>query len=145
MITILLWKKSCIDLFIERLDIVLSDFSPDICPWADIAVALPVFTYGQNYKYVINKYKFDLSVNAISAHGQISGEKSDSTISSLSINRSMHDFFHSRTVIIPQLISITLIHISLVSLWEINFVDFQSAPIVFRIEIIYQNAPLFVA
>jgi hypothetical protein len=42
---------------------VLSDFFPDICPWADIAVALPVFTYGQNYKYVINKYKFDLSVN----------------------------------------------------------------------------------
>ena len=63
MITVLLWKKSCIDLFIERLDIVLSDFFPDICPWADIAVALPVFTYGQNYKYVINKYKFDLSVN----------------------------------------------------------------------------------
>ena len=45
MITVLLWKKSCIDLFIERLDIVLSDFCPDICPWADIAVALPVFTY----------------------------------------------------------------------------------------------------
>jgi hypothetical protein len=36
---------SCIDLFIERLDIVLSDVFPDICPWA---VALPVFTYGQN-------------------------------------------------------------------------------------------------
>jgi len=36
------------DLFIERLGIVLSDFCPDICPWADIAVALPVFTYGQN-------------------------------------------------------------------------------------------------
>ena len=35
----------------------------------------------------------------------------------------MHDFFYNRTVIIPQLISITLIHISLVSLWEINFVD----------------------
>jgi hypothetical protein len=28
MITVLLWKKSCIDLFIERLDIVLSAFSP---------------------------------------------------------------------------------------------------------------------
>jgi hypothetical protein len=25
-------KKSCIDLFIERLEIVLSDFCPDICP-----------------------------------------------------------------------------------------------------------------
>jgi hypothetical protein len=35
-------EKSCIDLFIERLDFVLSDFSPDICPWADIAVALPL-------------------------------------------------------------------------------------------------------
>jgi hypothetical protein len=48
MITVLLWKKSCIDQFIERLDIVLSDFCPDIFSWADIAVALPVFTYGQN-------------------------------------------------------------------------------------------------
>jgi hypothetical protein len=45
MITVLLWTKSCIDLFIERLDIVYLDFCPDICPWADIAVALPVFTY----------------------------------------------------------------------------------------------------
>jgi hypothetical protein len=35
-------------LSIERLDIVLSDFCPDIYPWADIAVALPVFTYGKN-------------------------------------------------------------------------------------------------
>jgi hypothetical protein len=48
MITVLLWKKSCIDLFIERLDIVLSAFPPDICPWDDIAVALPVIMYGQN-------------------------------------------------------------------------------------------------
>ena len=47
MITVLLWKKSCIDLFIERLDIVLSDF------WAGIAVALPVFTYGQNWRYYL--------------------------------------------------------------------------------------------
>jgi hypothetical protein len=44
--TILLWQKSCIDLLIERLDIVLSDFCLDICPWADI-LALPVFTHGQ--------------------------------------------------------------------------------------------------
>ena len=36
----------------------------------------------------------------------------------------MNDFFHYITVMIPQLISITHIHISLVSLWEINFVDF---------------------
>jgi len=26
----------------------LSEFCPDICPWDDIAVALPVFMYGQN-------------------------------------------------------------------------------------------------
>jgi hypothetical protein len=32
----------------ERLDIVLSVFCPDICPWDDITVALPVFMYGQN-------------------------------------------------------------------------------------------------
>jgi len=53
MITVLLWKKWCINLFIERLDIVLSDFCPDICPWADIAVALPLFTYGQNWRYFL--------------------------------------------------------------------------------------------
>jgi hypothetical protein len=64
--TVLIWKKACIDLFIiyfnielkrtkltfyrdtkliqahERLDIVLSEFCLDICPWADIVVALPV-------------------------------------------------------------------------------------------------------
>jgi hypothetical protein len=34
MITVLIWKKTCIDLFIERLDIMLSKFCPDICPWA---------------------------------------------------------------------------------------------------------------
>jgi hypothetical protein len=53
MITFLIWKKSCIDIFIERLDIVLSDFCSDICPYADIAVALPVFTYGQNWRYYL--------------------------------------------------------------------------------------------
>ena len=41
-------EKVMHNLFIERLDIVLSDFSPDTCPWTDIAVALPVFTYGQH-------------------------------------------------------------------------------------------------
>jgi hypothetical protein len=51
--TVLLWKKSCIDLFIKRLDIVLSDFCPDICPWADIAVTLPVFTYRQHWRYYL--------------------------------------------------------------------------------------------
>ena len=38
----------------------------------------------------------------------------------------MHDFFHIRTVIIPQPISITHIHISLVFVWEVNFVLFNS-------------------
>jgi hypothetical protein len=37
-------EKACIVLFIKRIDIMLSEFCPDICPWADIAVALPVFT-----------------------------------------------------------------------------------------------------
>jgi len=35
-------------------------------------------------------------------------------------------FFHNRTVIIPQPISITHVHISLVSVWEVNFVLFNS-------------------
>jgi hypothetical protein len=37
----------------ERLDIVLSEFCPDICPCDDIAVALLVFTYGQNWRYYL--------------------------------------------------------------------------------------------
>jgi hypothetical protein len=61
-----------------------------------------------------------------SAHGQISGQKSDNTISSLSINSSMHDFFYNRTVISPQPILLTHIHISLVSVREVNFVLFNS-------------------
>jgi hypothetical protein len=48
MIKVLIWKKARMVIFIKRLDIMLSEFCPDICPWADIAVALPVFTYGQN-------------------------------------------------------------------------------------------------
>jgi hypothetical protein len=48
MITVLIWKKAGIVLFIKKLDIMLSEFSPDICPWSDIAMALAVFTYGQN-------------------------------------------------------------------------------------------------
>jgi hypothetical protein len=35
------------------LDIVLSEFWPDICPWADITVALLVLTYGQNWRYYV--------------------------------------------------------------------------------------------
>ena len=58
MITVLIWKKACIVLFIKRLDIMLSEFCPDFFPCAGIAVALPVFTYGDidviTYKYVIN-------------------------------------------------------------------------------------------
>ena len=54
------------------------------------------------------------------------GQTSDYTISSLSINRLMHDFFHNRTVIISQPISIPHIHTSLVSVWEVNFVLFNS-------------------
>jgi hypothetical protein len=38
----------------------------------------------------------------------------------------MHDFFHNRTVVIPQTISTNHIHISLVSVWEVNFVLFNS-------------------
>ena len=53
MITEMFWKKSSIDLFIERFAIMLSDFCPDICPWADIAVTLPVFMYGQNWPYYL--------------------------------------------------------------------------------------------
>ena len=30
---------------------------PDICPWADITVALPVFTYGKNWRYYF-KYEY---------------------------------------------------------------------------------------
>ena len=37
----------------ESLDIVLSECCPDICLWAVIAVALLVFTYGQNWRYYI--------------------------------------------------------------------------------------------
>ena len=38
----------------------------------------------------------------------------------------MHDFFHSRTVIIPKSIPITHIHIRLMSVWEVNLVVFIS-------------------
>jgi hypothetical protein len=41
-------------LFIKRLDLMLSEFCPDICPWADIAVALRCLCI--TYKYVINTY-----------------------------------------------------------------------------------------
>ena len=75
--------------------------------------------------FISNNVNFS-QATAISAHGKISGQKSDNAISSLSINRSMHDFFHNRTVIIPQTISTNHIHISLVSVWEVNFVLFNS-------------------
>ncbi len=63
------------------------------------------------------------SATAISVHGQISGENSDNMISSLFINRTMHAFFHFRTVIILQPISIT--H-SFVCVCEVNFALFNS-------------------
>jgi hypothetical protein len=44
-------------LFIKRLDIMLSEFCPDICPWADIAGALRCLRMGKidviTYTYVI--------------------------------------------------------------------------------------------
>jgi hypothetical protein len=58
MITVLIWKKAYIILFIKRLDIMLSEFCPDISPWVDIAVALRCLRMGKidviTYKYVIN-------------------------------------------------------------------------------------------
>jgi hypothetical protein len=70
MITVLLWKKSSIDLFIERHDIVLSDFYPDICPWADIAMALPVATHRHNiyvitYTYVIKTIYTQIMISCV--------------------------------------------------------------------------------
>jgi hypothetical protein len=50
------------------------------------------------------------------------GHISDDMISRLSINKSVHEFFH----IILQPISITHIHISLVSVRDVNFVLFNS-------------------
>jgi hypothetical protein len=66
------------------------------------------------------------SVTAISAHGHISGQKSDNMIANLSINRSMLDFFQNISVIIPQPISITHIYVRSVSVWEVKFVLFIS-------------------
>jgi hypothetical protein len=54
------YKEVCyhVALFIKMLDILLSEFCPDICPWADIAVALRCLRMGKidviTYKYVIN-------------------------------------------------------------------------------------------
>jgi hypothetical protein len=48
-------------LLIKRLDIVLSDFCPNICPWADIAVEFRCLRMGKidviTYRYVINTNK----------------------------------------------------------------------------------------
>jgi hypothetical protein len=47
----LIFRRKCRHGAHERLDIVLLvllEFYPDICTWAVIAVALPVYTYGQN-------------------------------------------------------------------------------------------------
>jgi hypothetical protein len=40
-------KETCIVLFIKRPD-MLSEFCPGVYPWANITVALSVFTYGKN-------------------------------------------------------------------------------------------------
>ena len=53
MITVLIWKRAWIVLLIKRLDIMLSEFCPDICPCTGIAVALPVFTYEHNWHYYL--------------------------------------------------------------------------------------------
>ena len=74
----------------------------------------------------IKKYILTLVLSEKKILNETKNKKSDSTISSLSINRSMHDFFHNRIVIIPQPILITHIHISLVSVWEVNFFLFNS-------------------
>jgi hypothetical protein len=92
---------------------MLSEFSPDICPWTDIAVALRCLRLG----------KIDVIT-----------ENSDNMISSLFINRTMHAFFHIRTVIIPQPISIT--H-SLVCVCEVNFVPFQQISVLGKIDCLH--------
>jgi hypothetical protein len=43
-----MFKEIMKDLWLARISSCYQSFSPDIRPWADIAVALPVFTYGQN-------------------------------------------------------------------------------------------------
>ena len=72
LITVLIWKKAGIVLFIKRLDIMLSEFCPDICSWADIAVALRCLRMGKidvmTYRYVII-YKYSLPLRSI--HGFI--------------------------------------------------------------------------
>ena len=78
--------------------------------------------------FISNNVNFS-QATAISAHAQISGQKSDNAISSLSINRSMHDFFHNRTVIIPQPKSTNHIHISLAkALWLISLSRDDNSP-----------------
>ena len=72
----------------------------------------------------IRKYR---STTEISAHGTISGQNTDNMISSLYINRIMHAFFHIKTVIIPQPISITHSLVCVcVCVCEVNFVLFNS-------------------
>ena len=47
---------------------MLSEFSPDICPWANIAVALRCLRMGKidviTYKYVINRLMHAFSISS---------------------------------------------------------------------------------
>ena len=49
------WQMGGTDVIgaLERLDTVLSEFCPGMWPWAVIAVALPAFMYGQNWRYYL--------------------------------------------------------------------------------------------
>ena len=68
MITVLIWKRACIVLFIKRLDIMLSEFYPDICPWADIAVALRCLRMGKIDVITYNKYVITVFITLYDSH-----------------------------------------------------------------------------
>jgi hypothetical protein len=125
--------NNMLSIFSKNLCSVELWYNTVFCPWPKpgprfqmLYVVVLLMFNGLKWEVVVIKCwtsLFKLSFHN-TFHGQISGQKSDNTISSLSINRSMHDFCHIRTVIIPQPISITDIHIGLVSVWEVNFVSF---------------------
>ena len=75
MITVLLWKKSCIDLFIERLDIMLSDFClTRIIQALSVSDSLRLLGVNEaiDRKWNITTGLFGLIFAPISAHGLIS-------------------------------------------------------------------------
>jgi len=59
-------KKACIGLFIKTLCIMLSEFCPDICPWADIVVTLPVSMFWA--KLIKRYYWFIVLYSVIKRH-----------------------------------------------------------------------------